>query len=80
MKPIAGHSHAELAGAMRRLDGKAKGGETALGSNRSVQPEGRISYCRGGGGRRRLESGERAREGERGEKSMEEVTNILFGV
>jgi hypothetical protein len=32
MKPIAGLSHAELAGAMRRLDGKAKGGEAALGT------------------------------------------------
>jgi hypothetical protein len=51
-----------------------------LGANRSVQPEGRISYCRGGGERWRLESGERVREGERGEKSMEEVTNILLGV
>lgn len=44
-----------------------------LAANRSVQPEGKISYCLclGGGERRRLESGERARE----EKSMEEVTN-----
>jgi hypothetical protein len=64
MKPIAGLSHAELAGAMRRLDGKAKGGETALGSKSQRAARGKdfvfVSGEESGGGW--LESGERARE------------------
>jgi hypothetical protein len=47
-----------------------------LGANRSVQPEEGIRIV---SVRRAAEAGV-GREGERGEKSMEEVTNILSGV